>query len=62
MKVIYHFKCIECKKEISKLMEYNEMELFLSENPCVKCGGEMKRVYGLNAVHFKGSGYTKKMA
>lgn len=58
MKVIYHFKCAECNKEISELMEYGEIEAFLSENKC-SCGGDMKRAYGVGGIKFNGKGYTK---
>ena len=61
MITLYYFICIECKQEISKMMEYDDIPSFLSENSC-ECGGILKKVMGVAGVHFKGSGYTKKMA
>ena len=60
MKIIYHFKCEECKHEIGKLMEYEEIEFFISENSCKFCDGKLKRVYGFSAGHFKGEDFTKR--
>lgn len=56
--MLYTYKCKECKQE-------KEVQHKMTEDPeiiCDKCKKPMARKIMLNAgVHFKGSGFTKKI-
>jgi predicted nucleic acid-binding Zn ribbon protein len=54
MMPVYDFKC-ECGKTSTLTISIPPGEFKMS---CI-CGKEMKRVYGIGAVTFKGSGWGK---
>jgi len=46
--LIYEFQCIKCCEVIEKKD---------NENNVSHCGYPMQRIYGVAAIHFKGSGF-----
>ena len=50
---IYEYVCQECGRKTEVLQRLNERPLKI----CPHCGGKLKKVASVSAIHFKGSGW-----
>lgn len=56
---VYQFKCNKCGKRFEVLASYDEYDEIRDGVTC-ECGGTVKRVLGVPAIIYKGTGWTRK--
>lgn len=59
MKINYYFACTKCKKEISEMLEFDDIPQFLEDHKCEKCGSPLKKSWGVGGIQMKGKDFTK---